>query len=179
MPRHLDSHHAETDVRTVNVAGYVNPTNTTRVTNNSRNGRSTDALTATCTRARGIFNKQLTQFQNIDTKRECLKEAANLKYSDPIRCYADLLTKSEELMDSNRFNKECKDTGLDPKFVAQHIVFEGATIFRKVREKGVKEVLGSRALLFKEPLITAELLPSLKEATEVENSSEQPVASVA
>ena len=158
----ITSHGIAPGADTVSVAGYVNPTNTTRVANNSRNGRSTDALTATCTRARGIFNKQLTQFQNIETKRECLKEAANLKYSDPIRCYADLITKAERLLDSMRFNDECKQKNLDPKNVAQHVVFEGAIQFRKVQERGVREILGERMTLFGDPLITPEMLSTVQ-----------------
>ena len=174
-----DSHGAAPGADAVNAAGGENPMTTKRVANNSRNGRSTDALTATCTRARGTFNKQLAKFQNIGTKRECLIVAANALYRDPIRCYADLLTKSEQLLDSMRFRRECKAAGLEPKIVAQHIVFEGATIFKKVREKGVSEVLGTRVHLFNEPLITVNMLPNLKEATELEDSSEQPATSVA
>ena len=177
--KNLDSHHAETDTRTVNAAGGENPMTTKRVANNSRNGRSTDALTATCSKARGTFNRQLTRFQNINTKRECLIEAANVQYRDPIRCYADLRTKAEQLTDSKRFCNECSEAGLEPKVVAQHIVFEGMTIYRKVREKGVSEVLGNRVLLFKEPLITAEMMPNITEATKLEDSSEQPFTRVA
>lgn len=108
MMKNLDSHHAAPGADAVNVAGGVNPMTTKRVANNSRNGRSTDALTATCSKSRGTFNKQLAKFQNIETKRECLIVAANALYRDPIRCYADLLTKSEQLLDSMRFRRECK-----------------------------------------------------------------------
>ena len=78
--------------------------------------------------ARRMFNNLPSALQNTETKRMCLKEAAERTY------------------------EYCRKNGLKGENVAEHVVFEGKTVMRRVMEYGVESVLGTKIQMFAEPL---------------------------
>lgn len=106
------------------------------------------ALTA----ARRMFNNLPSALQNTETKRMCLHEAASRIYGDPKRVNYDIKNEARRLTNLVDFGEYCKKNGLDKDNVAEHVVFEGKTIVRRVMEYGVESVLGTKIQMFAEPL---------------------------
>lgn len=50
------------------------------------------------------------------------------------------------------FGEYCRKNGLKSENVAEHVVFEGKTVMRRVMEYGVESVLGTKIQMFAEPL---------------------------
>lgn len=106
------------------------------------------ALTA----ARRMFNNLPSALQNTETKRMCLHEAASRIYGDPQRVNYDIKNEARRLTNLVDFGEYCEENGLDKNNVAEHVVFEGKTIVRRVMEYGVESVLGTKIQMFAEPL---------------------------
>ena len=102
--------------------------------------------------ARRMFNNLPSALQNIETKRMCLHEAANRTYGDPKRVNYDIKNEARRLTNLVDFGEYCKENDLDKNNVAEHVVFEGKTIVRRVMEYGVESVLGTKIQMFAEPL---------------------------
>lgn len=133
------------------------------------------------TRARRMFLRQLKATQNLETKIACIDEIAGMIYSDPKRVWYDLLTEAKRLTNLIDFNEYCKSLGLNPDYVAQHVVFEGSGTVNKVMRHGVKEVIGERIRMFKKPLYDPKRIAGLiavqsQEETSVEVGMSEQVA---
>lgn len=57
-----------------------------------------------------------------------------------------------------RFIEDCRRNGLDPKIVAQHVVFSGDTKFSKVWKDGIESVFGGLIFNMKHPIFDESLL---------------------
>lgn len=98
------------------------------------------------------FKRQITQ--DTECKKKCLVAAVarmNQLYPDALRFWADFRVERERLLDSQRFNKECKNRGLEPKNVADHVVCEGKAMVNKVLLNGL-QLLGERVQMYHSPL---------------------------
>lgn len=98
------------------------------------------------------FKRQITQ--NTECKKQCLVAAVarmNQLYPDALRFWADFRVERERLLDSQRFNKECKSRGLEPENVADHVVCEGKSMVNKVLLNGLQP-LGERVQMYHSPL---------------------------
>ena len=98
------------------------------------------------------FKRQITQ--DTECKKKCLVAAVarmNQLYPDALRFWADFRVERERLLDSQRFNKECKNRGLEPKNVADHVVCEGKAMVNKVLLNGLQP-LGERVQMYHSPL---------------------------
>ena len=121
--------------------------------NDKKSRRSPSAPVWTAlTVARRMFNNLPSALQNIETKRMCLHEAANRTYGDPKRVNYDIKNEARRLTNLVDFGEYCKKNGLDKDNVAEHVVFEGKTVVRRVMEYGVESVLGTKIQMFAEPL---------------------------
>ena len=100
--------------------------------------------------ANAQFKKQVEH--NTETKRKCIENNISRYYADPLRFWLDFKNETKVLLDSMEFNGYCKEIGLNPEDVAQHVVFEGKTIRDMVRDNGPKSVLGERVMMFNAPL---------------------------
>lgn len=103
--------------------------------------------------ARRMFNNLPSALQNTETKRMCLHEAASRTYGDPKRVNYDIKNEARRLTNLVDFGKYCEKYGLNKDNVADHVVFEGKTVVRRVMEYGVESVLGTKIQMFAEPLI--------------------------
>ena len=99
-----------------------------------------------------MFNNLPSALQNTETKRMCLKEAAERTYGDPKRASYDIKNEARTLTNLMDFGEYCRMNGLKGENVAEHVVFEGKTVMRRVMEYGVESVLGTKIQMFAEPL---------------------------
>ena len=102
--------------------------------------------------ARRMFNNLPSALQNTETKRMCLKEAAERTYGDPKRASYDIKNEARKLTNLMDFGEYCRKNGLKGENVAEHVVFECKTVMRLVMEYGVESVLGTKIQMFAEPL---------------------------
>jgi hypothetical protein len=59
---------------------------------------------------------------------------------------------AERLLDSKRYDVDCRNRDLDPKVVAQHVVFAGDKYIRAVITKGLVAALGSSIASMTKPI---------------------------
>lgn len=125
--------------------------------NDKKSRRSPSApVWVALTAARRMFNNLPSALQNTETKRMCLHEAASRTYGDPKRVNYDIKNEARRLINLVDFGKYCEKYGLNKDNVADHVVFEGKTVVRRVMEYGVESVLGTKIQMFAEPLIENE-----------------------
>ena len=118
-----------------------------------------------------MFNNLPSALQNTETKRMCLHEAASRTYGDPKRVNYDIKNEARRLINLVDFGEYCEKCGLNKVNVADHVVFEGKTVIRRVMEYGVESVLGTKIQMFAEPLIENESKDD-DQSTEEETKSE-------
>ena len=100
--------------------------------------------------ARAQFKKQVEH--NTETKRKCIENNISRYYADPLRFWLDFKNETKVLLDSMEFNRYCNEIGLNPEYVAEHVVYEGSKIRNKVKDNGLESVLGERVMMFNAPL---------------------------
>ena len=108
--------------------------------------RNVSPLWSVITKANKVFAVQIKK--DNGTKLDCLKNAMVSKYSDHDKFWVEYHQQTSTLLDSRRFCKECVDYGCNPAFVAEHIVFEGSAMVRRVLKEGVKVVLREGVRLY-------------------------------
>ena len=64
------------------------------------------------------------------------------KYHDPNIFWKEYAEHINLLIDSRKFCKACKERELDPKVVAEHIVFYGSAAIKKVLREGLEKYIG-------------------------------------
>ena len=77
---------------------------------------------------------------------------AERTYGDPKRASYDIKNEARKLTNLMDFGEYCRKNGLKGENVAEHVVFEGKTVMRRVMEYGVESVLGTKIQMFAEPL---------------------------
>lgn len=110
--------------------------------------RNVSPLWSVITKANRVFALQVTKTNKC--KLDCLTNAMVSKYSDHDKFWVEYHKHTSTLLDSRRFCKECVDYGCNPAYVAEHIVFEGSAMVRKVLKSGVKVVLREGVRLYEE-----------------------------
>ena len=123
-----------------------------QTTQTSRRRAPSAPVWTALTSARRMFNNLPSALQNTETKRMCLKEAAERTYGDPKRVSYDIKNEARKLTNLMDFGEYCRKNGLKGENVAEHVVFEGKTVMRRVMEYGVESVLGTKIQMFAEPL---------------------------
>lgn len=123
-----------------------------QITQTSRRRAPSAPVWTALTAARRMFNNLPSALQNTETKRMCLHEAASRTYGDPKRVNYDIKNEARRLTNLVDFGEYCKENGLKAAHVAEHVVFEGKTVMRRVMEHGVESVLGTKIQMFAEPL---------------------------
>lgn len=135
-----------------------------QTTTTSRRRAPSAPIWSALTVARRMFNNLPSALQNTETKRMCLKEAAERTYGDPKRASYDIKNEARKLTNLMDFGEYCRKNGLKGENVAEHVVFEGQTVMRRVMEYGVESVLGTKIQMFAEPLTDGKEKSSESEA---------------
>ena len=99
---------------------------------------------------RKVYRGQMDKTSEIKTKS--MKYALELSFPTYHAFGKDLDSAVELLCDSKRFDQECQDLKLDPKVVAQNVIFEGQKVFQQVRDFGVKAIFSKRVCEFNQPI---------------------------
>ncbi|MCD8173109.1 MAG: hypothetical protein LUD76_06570 [Alistipes sp.] len=99
---------------------------------------------------RKVFRNQMDK--TVDIKVRSLRYALESNFPNYYAFGTELSSMVDNLCDSKRFSKECEDLKLEPKIVAQHVIFEGQKTFNQVRDFGVKASFGPRINEFNTPL---------------------------
>lgn len=106
-------------------------------------------------RALVILSKKLS-LRQFDPSEETHKEAIErtlLRSNYPRTQFLyEFGLETERLLDSKRFETDCRNRSLDPKVVAQHVVFAGDKFIRAVIAKGLVVALGSTIVSMTKPI---------------------------
>ena len=62
--------------------------------------------------------------------------------------WSDFMDQVNTLLDSRKYCRECESLGYAPECVAEHIVFLGSAIMKKVLKDGVYRTLGADVRLY-------------------------------
>lgn len=102
--------------------------------------RNVSPLWSVITKANRVFAVQITKDNKC--KLNCLKNAMVSKYPDQDKFWVEYHQQTSTLLDSRRFCKDCMDRGYCPVAIAEHVVFDGSTVMRKVLKEGVLHAIG-------------------------------------
>ena len=102
--------------------------------------RNVSPLWSVITKANRVFALQVTKTNKC--KRDCLTNAMVGKYPDQDKFWVEYHQQTSTLLDSRRFCKDCMDRGYSPVAIAEHVVFDGSTVMRKVLKEGVLHAIG-------------------------------------
>ena len=111
-----------------------------------------------CKAAKRMFNAQLSK--TTETKRGCLSHFISRYYGeDAPRFWLEMQQEAEKICDSKRFCSHCESLELNPQWVAEHLLVEGATVVNKVLKDGFG-ILNNAEQLFDSQLVREEDLKS-------------------
>lgn len=99
-----------------------------------------------------------SSLQNGAGKEACVKEALAAHkdlVEDPTRYWIWLVDETRKLTRVWDFETTCKDAGVEPRTVAQHLILEGKAVCNAVRMEGLA-AYGSNIRMFVEPLFEDE-----------------------
>ncbi|MDU1904836.1 MAG: hypothetical protein E6772_08635 [Dysgonomonas sp.] len=101
------------------------------------------------------LSRNLSQKQ-FEPSEETHKEAIERilpRYGYPkTRFLYEFIKETERVLDSKRFEADCRNKNLDPKNVAQHIVFAGDKFVNAVIAKGLENAIGSDIVNMTKPI---------------------------
>lgn len=118
-----------------------------QTTQTSRRRRpTTPPMWRVMTQARPVFDVQLKKDNEI--KLACIEKFMNAAYSDVNKFWSDFMDQVNTLLDSRKYCRECESLGYAPECVAEHIVFLGSAIMKKVLKDGVYRTLGADVRLY-------------------------------
>ena len=91
-------------------------------------------------RAQKVYEVQLNK--GGDVKLNCLMRFMPAKYNDTKVFWREYAEQINLLIDSRKFCRACAERDLDPKIVAENIVFYGSAAIRKVIREGLEKFVG-------------------------------------
>lgn len=150
----------------------------------AKSKKSRNPFLGTLGKARNVFKKQIDR--NAKTKRSAVLHVLKLSDKDQnldkevfLADFHDLF--QNRLLDSMRFNRDCKSLGLNAFIVAQHVAFDGYKRLDEVLKIGLEEVYKNELIKMTEPIFTleelteAKLKPRETQTEEIVESSESTI----
>lgn len=157
-------------------ANTAEPVKGAESTTRKQKNRKASVLWPTISKARWTFEKQLHKSNEL--KRECLEKLIPSVASDVEHFWSEYMDQTNVLLDSRRFEKECKDLNVDPTILATHIVFLGSGTMNRVLRNGIVNTIGSKYRDFTEKFVSEEAMkyaldyePEKKEAEDTETAA--------
>lgn len=117
-----------------------NNSKTAKNKSGSTTPRKVDPLWSVIRKANKVFAVQIKK--DNECKLNCLEFAMHSKFDDHEKFWVEYHKHTSTLLDSRRFCKDCMDRGYCPVAIAEHVVFEGSTVMRKVLKEGVFHAIG-------------------------------------
>lgn len=108
------------------------------------------AFNRVITSSRKLYARQLDK--NASVKHRCLVSNIAKHYEDAEKFWAEYTVRKEDILDSGRFRCRCKDEGLTPEVVAEHLLFEGSAVVNRVLKTGFESLNGSHRT-YTEPIV--------------------------
>jgi len=102
-------------------------------------------------KAKKVFNAQI--LKSNETKLLCVETFINLAIMDAEKFWSDFMEWPNELLNSKRYEKECKELDVGAKILATHIAFLGKSTVNKVIKNGIVPVIGGDYLLYTERFV--------------------------
>ena len=99
-----------------------------------------------------------SSLQSSSGKEACIKESLSAHKDwvpDPARYWIWLIDETEKLTRVWDFEETCKEAGVNPRTVAQHLILEGKQVCNAIRMEGLK-AYGSNIRMFVDPLFEDE-----------------------
>ena len=103
------------------------------------------------TSSRKLYARQPDQ--NASVKNRCMERNVTKYYDEPAKFWAEFESRKEEILDRGTFKARCEKEGLNPKNVAEHLLFEGSATVKKTLETGFAHLKG-RHMTYTEPIAT-------------------------
>lgn len=170
--KNFEGNLTETAAKATNSSEIVKGTESAK----QQRSRKASVLWSTVSKARRTFEKQL--HKSNDLKRECLEKLIPSVASDVEHFWSEYMDQTNVLLDSRRFEKECKDLNVDPTILATHIVFLGSGTINKVLRNGIVNTIGSKYRDFTEKFVPEEAMryalgykPEEKETKDTETAA--------
>ena len=150
--KYIEGNLTETAAKATNSSEIVKGAESTK----QQRSRKASVLWSTVSKARRTFEKQL--HKSNDLKRECLEKLIPSVASDVEHFWSEYMDQTNVLLDSRRFEKECKDLNVDPTILATHIVFLGSGTMNRVLRNGIVNTIGSKYRDFTEKFVSEEAM---------------------
>jgi len=131
----------------------VNPSNeamASKEVKSTKRAHKVEPIYRVMAKARTQFKKQV--MQNNETKKLCIESNIASFYSDSARFWADYKKEFEYLLSWRRFESYCNEKGMNPEYVAQHVIFEGKGVKKQILNEEFEKALGEKIKLFNAPL---------------------------
>jgi spore germination protein GerM len=122
-------------------------------------------------KAANIYRNQIDK--SVSTKRLAINTAIRKIISGDYtenRFLSEFKENVDILLDSKRFERDCKQCNLDPFNAATHIVFDGASKIEMVLRHGIYLIYSTRLTELVEPLFTEEELQKASTVVEKQPS---------
>ena len=103
------------------------------------------------TSSRKLYARQLEQ--NASVKGRCLERNVAKYYDEPDKFWTEFENRKETILDRSSFKTRCAQEGLNPKNVAEHLLFEGNAVVKKTLETGFAHLKGQH-LTYANPITT-------------------------
>ncbi len=106
--------------------------------------RKVNPFSAVIRKANNLFSKQVNK--NVAVKKACIMACVMPLYSDLDHFLVEYQYAVMRILDSKRFEKICNEGGLDPRIIAEHLVFEGKAMVEQVLAEGFAPLKGRERL---------------------------------
>jgi len=137
----------------------------------SRRKRSESPYLKVRSKAANIFRNQIDK--SVETKRKAVTRAFNKVSSGDFtrnRFLSEFKVNVDLLLDSKRFERDCKSANLTPFNAATHIAFDGASKIDLVLKNGLKAIYANQLTELCEPLFAEDELNKASQVQNGENS---------
>ena len=134
----------------VNSATDLQGQKTTENPNPSKSRPATPKIWRVLSKARKALELQVTITNDI--KRQCIERqiGSSTLYPDSQMFWSEFMKQAGKLMDSLKYIRDCKNLGVNPMNVAEHIVFKGSKTLNNVLKNGVESTLAKELELYVE-----------------------------
>ncbi|MDD4991892.1 MAG: hypothetical protein PHR83_06640 [Paludibacter sp.] len=145
------------NIQLKNHSGENEVAKTTNVASRKKRKRDESPYLKIRSKAANIFRNQIDK--SVKTKKMSIERALDKVISGDYtksRFLAEFRANVDMLLDSKRFEKDCKQHKLKPFNAATHIVFDGASKIELVLKNGLYPNYSTRLTELVEPLFTEE-----------------------
>ena len=109
----------------------------TSVVKSTTNGAKTNRVSMfnrVISSSRKLYENQM--YQHADVKFRCINHSISKMGANSAKFWEEFNKRKEDMLDRHSFVCRCRDEGLDPEIVAEHLIMEGSVTVNKVLSEG-------------------------------------------